>query len=492
MRKLYRTFQKLNFVPKLFVMFGIILLFPLLMLLPYPQEARYAPGFILPAVFTIIVGLLIHLRQRRIPAGRVQMRQKGVIVVVAVWLYAFVIGGFPFFCSGLLDFLRAVFESTSGWTTTGFTVIQDLESTPKIFLFYRGFMQFCGGLGFVLLMLLFAGGKDAMQLFTAEGHPDKLEANLISTARVTMMIYLGLTLGGTILYMCFGMSWFDAVNHAMSAMGTGGFSTRNENIAYYNSIPIEVVSIVLMLLGSTNFAILALLFKGQLKRFAKVGETRFFLVFMGIIIVLTAFLGVNGIYKTLGESVRVTVFQTVSAVSSTGFSIRPTSEWSAPMNFLVILLMLVGGGAGSTAGGIKYSRIYILYKHFLWELKGKFLPERNTAALTVYKTQGKVSIPKEQILQIHHFVLVYLASFFIGSALLTFGGLSIESAIYEFSSSLGTIGLSDGSTAAGTGNYILFIQLIGMILARLEVYIVYIFCAAGMMTAANALRGRRK
>lgn len=398
-------------------------------------------------------------------------------------------GGLPFFISGQLDFLRSIFESTSGWTTTGITML-DLNNTPHIFLFYSSLMQFLGGIGFVLLMLMFASGTEAMELFSAEGHPDKLEPNLIGTARLMMTIYVGFTAIGMVLYMICGMSWFDAIIHSMSAMATGGFSTHPESIAFFNSTSIEVVTIILMLLGGTNFSILALLVKRQFKKISKIGELRFLLCLLTIFIALLTFVGFKNVYNSFGESLRVSIFHTVATITSTGFFITSIQNWHPTMLMCTIFLMLIGGGVGSTSGGIKYTRLYILYKSFITHIEEKFMPARSVKNVAIYKPTGKSIIPTESLLQIHHFVIVYLITFLIGSLLLTFGGLSIEEAIFDFSSFLGTMGLSIGTTSRSSSNYVLIIQMIGMLLARLEVYVVYIFFAAGIKKVSRTIRNR--
>lgn len=467
--------HRLNFTSNLFILLGLIFLAPLFMLIPY-QEFEYAFCFIIPAFLTAGVGLILALLQQTKKKPLV-FRQKNVVVVVLIWLFEFVMGGVPFYLSGQLDFLRSVFESTSGWTATGLTML-DVTKTPYIFLFYRSWMQFLGGIGFVLVMLMFASGTEAMELFSAEGHPDKLEANLVDTARFMMGMYIGFTVGGAVLYMMFGMSPFDAFNHSMTALATGGFSTRANSIAYFNSVPIEAITIVLMLLGGTNFAILALLVKGKWKEIAKIGEMRFLVVLIALFTPIFTFSGVYSIYHSVGESFRISIFQIVTAITSTGFSTTDFKGWPSSMMLSMILLMLIGGGVGSTAGGIKYSRIYLLYKSFCFRMQSNFRPEHAVQNLTVYKPSGKSIVDNNTILQVHHFTLVYLVSFFFGSLLLTFSGMPLETALFEFSSALGTIGVSTGATNVNSSTLVLCVQIFGMLLARLEVYVVYIFIFA--------------
>lgn len=388
-------------------------------------------------------------------------------------MYAFFIGTIPFILSNKLSITGAIFESVSGWTTTGLSVM-DVETTPNIFLFYRSLMQYCGGLGFVLLMLLFSSGSSAMELFSAEGHPDKLEPNLKTTSRVIMKIYLGFTLLGVVLYAVLGMPLFDAINHAMCALSTGGFSTKTDSIGYYQSLPIEVVTILLMLVGTTNFAILALLLKRNFKKLIRISEMRFFFVLLIVIIPLITFMGFYGLYNSLSESLRIAIFQTVSALSTTGFSTVEFDNWKPGMVFIIIIMMLIGGGAGATAGGIKFSRIYVLYKSLSFNIKSRFMPENAVNTEYIFKPQGKVYLSSKYVVEVSRFIFAYMIIFFIGTTMLTFAGIPIEKAMFEFASSIGTVGISIGVTGVDASSYTLFVQIVGMIMGRLEIFIVLI------------------
>lgn len=488
MSKLFSNLKRMGMCSKILLSFGVILVVPCIMVFYYHSEIQFLPAFLFPAGLCVVISLLLEGWNSRINDINTNNRQQATIAVVSLWLFIFIIGGLPFLIAGQLPLLEAVFESVSGWTATGFTTMA-VEETPRIFLFYRSFMQFTGGFGFVLLVLLFASGADAMRLFSAEGHPDTVKPNLIGTARYMTGIYVGVTAVGIILYILFGMTPFDAVNHAMAAMATGGFSTHSESIGYYNSIPIEGVTIGLMLVGGTNFAILALLIKRQFKKFSKIGELRFLGVLLSVSVPALTFLAAGGVYNSLGKSLRTAVFHIVSAVTSTGFSLHTFEAWPSGMLMILIILMLIGGGTGSTAGGMKYSRVYVLYKTFVFKLMGKFKAEHLVSQPFIVKPQGKVRITEKYALQIHHFAVIYLWTYFLGVLLLCLFGAPLDQAFFDFASSLGTIGLSSGLTDSSAANGILTVQILGMILARLEIYIVYIFIAAGINKINVKVRG---
>jgi len=473
MNKIINYIKEQDFVSKLLIMLGIIQFVPLLMLIPYPQDYIYTWAFVIPGLFSITCGLLFRVKKPDENKMKFWGRNNESVIVVAIWLYAVLLGAMPFVISGHLTFVKALFETVSGWTTTGLSVM-DVQSLPRIINFYRGFMQFCGGLGFVLLALIFAGGKNAMDLFSAEGHPDKLEPNIRSTAKIMMFIYLGFNLLGFVAYMIFGMPWFDSLFHSMAALSTGGFAMTTYSLADYNSLPIEVITIFLMIVGTTNFAILALLVKGKFKKFFRIGETRFFAVALIVMIVVVAFSGLFGLYTSFGESIRIAFFQIVSGLSTTGFSTIDFNTWKPNMLLIVIISMLIGGGAGSTAGGIKYTRVYAMYKSIIFGIKRKFMPERAVNEAAIYKPEGKIYLSNKYMEEIGRFIFVYMILYFLGIFLLTLAGVPLDKAMFEFASAIGTVGLSIGVTTPTTGNFILIVEMIGMLLGRLEIFIVFV------------------
>ena len=462
-----------DFVSKLLIMLGFILLVPLFLIIPYPEDRIYVLSFIIPAVFSIIFGLLFRVKKHDENKMKFWGRNNESVIVVGIWLYAILLGAMPYIISGQLGVVGALFETISGWTTTGLSVMY-VEEVPRIFNFYRAYTQFCGGIGIVLMMLIFAGGKSAMELFSAEGHPDKLEPNLRSTAKIMMAIYMGFIFFGFIAFKIFGMPWFDSLFHSMTAMATGGFAMTNNSLADYNKVSYEVIAIILMIAGSTNFAILALLFKGKFKKFFKIGETRFFLILVILLTIFVALGGLFSIYGNLIESFRFSVFQVISALAGAGLSTANISTWKPDMLLVIMLAMIIGGGAGSTAGAIKYTRIFSMYKSIIYSLKRRFMPERAINEASIYKSEGKVYLSSKYMDDIGRFIFVYIVIFLIGSYLLTLAGVPLDKAMFEFASSLGTVGLSVGVTTPDTSNFILIVHMFGMLLGRLEIFIIFV------------------
>ena len=307
----FKSYKLIGYYLGIFtMMIGLIILFPLIMLIFYPEESNNAYCFIIPGISLIFLGYLCHFFFKDVQKDNLQKGQDSLLVVL-VWIISIISSAFPFMLTGKYNFTQAVFECTSGYTTTGLSVV-DVANTPKIFLFFRSVMLFVGGVGLVLVLTAAISDRYGLRLYNAEGHNDKLLPNLAKSARLILAIYSGYILLGTIAYCIAGMSLFDAVNHSIAALSTGGFSTRAENILYYHSVAIDIISDVLMLLGSTNFMIHLYLVRGKLKYVWKHCETRFLLIsFLVAVPVLTTILFATN-YADFGNSLNISVFNFIT------------------------------------------------------------------------------------------------------------------------------------------------------------------------------------
>lgn len=478
---------------KLIIIIGSLMAIPLLVIPFYPEDMKYALSFLIPSLGSIILGFgLCHFFPQ---SNEVKSRQltfrRGCMIVLFTWLYGFLMGAMPFIIAGKLGFVEALFEAVSGWTTTGLSVIS-VDVAPQIFIFHRGFMQYCGGLGFVMVMIIFLHGKQLMNLYSAEGHPDKLTPNLGKTARIILLMYTTFLIIGVIAYMIFGMNAFDSIIHAMCALSTGGFSTKMDSIGAYNNIGIEAITIVLMLIGTTNFAVLLLLSKRKIKQFFKVSEVRFLLWIIAIVTPLIAFSLVYSLNTSISQGMRVSLFNVVSALSTSGFSTMSFTKWTPFANGIMIILMLIGGGIGSTAGGIKLTRVHLTLKVAKENLRKRMNPSRNISKPFINKAQGKQFIDSNMIEDTISFIFFYLAIFITGSLLITLSAnCSLMEAMFDFSSSLGTVGLSIGITGPGTDAITLIIEMIGMILGRLEIFIVFIAIYSGIVRIKDKVTNKK-
>jgi len=451
---------------------GLSLLTPLLIIPIYRGELREIPYFLIPSVISILLG---YAMRRRIKLGKgvtLTLHEGGVIVVLA-WIITILISSLPFILSGRLNFTQAMFESVSGWTTTGLSVI-DVTETPNTFLLWRSIMQFLGGAGLAVVMLSAIIGPHGLGLYNAEGRSDKLLPDVARSTKLIMIIYASYIIAGVALYILAGMNWFDAINHSIAALSTGGFSTKADSIGEYNSVVIELITIVLMFLGTINFAAHFLLLKGEVKRFFKIGEIRFMFFLLSIAIPVTTFVSLLGLYNSIEKSIRVGVFELVSALSTTGFSTVGYANWSGFAIFIMIILMVIGGGAGSTAGGLKQYRIYIMLKSLVWNIKGYLVPRNTVRQDYVVRPDGKYYVPNEHIVETGTFVTIYFITYAIGVLIMLAHGYPLQDSLFEFASSISTVGLSVGITAPDAPVLVLWSQIFGMMLGRLEFFVFFI------------------
>ncbi|MGN0416202.1 MAG: TrkH family potassium uptake protein [Agathobacter sp.] len=372
---------------KMMILEGMILLVPFLVLPFYGREVSESLHFLLPAAVSILAGILLS----RIPFSKKIMNSSRIVVFA--WIYGFLLAAVPFHLHGGLTPVQALFESVSGFTTTGLSVL-NVEQVPHIFLFYRSFLQY-----------------------------------------------------------------------------VGGFSNRMDSIGYYRSVPIEVVTILLMLIGTTNFSLLLLLFKGRVKNFCKSSEMRFLLGIMLVSIpFMTLFLHKEGTPAL--ESFRLAFFNAFSATSTTGYATCSYSDWPQTALALMILLMIIGGGIGSTAGGMKLGRVCILFKSLGKSIKKKLSPDRTVILFYYHRGTEREQLEDDTVEEAAAYAGTYLLLFVVGTIALTyFSGCSLVEGAFEFASSLGTVGLSIGVTNAGLSSVCLLIEIAGMILGRLEIFV---------------------
>lgn len=479
----------LGYLGVLTMIIGIITLIPLVMLLAFPNESKLAFNFVIPGITAVIVGYLMSRGVDLNKKYKLSLSQDAVIVVLT-WGIACLFSSIPWLLSGQLNFTQAYFESVSGWTTTGLSVI-DISQTPNIYFFHRSITQFFGGVGLVLVMVSALSATFGLRLYNSEGHSDRLLPNLLKSSRLIMTIYAGYILAGTLLYIFFGMNWFHGINNAIAAVSTGGFGVTINSIGEYQNLPVELVTIILMVLGSTNFAAnLLLLKKESFKRFFRQSELKFSLLLMGIGIPLFMFSSLKLLYESMGETFRIALFQTVSALTTTGFSTVSFSDWSAFPILILIILMIIGGGTNSTAGGMKQYRVYLMLKNFIWELRKKFKSNNLVNEDSYIRPDGKIYIQPIHITEASNYAFIYIVCLFMGTLILTFHGYPFQDSLFEFASALGTVGLSVGITLPTAPTVVLWTEILGMLFGRLEIYVFFI-ALIKMMKDVKSYIGKR-
>jgi trk system potassium uptake protein TrkH len=377
----------------------------------------------------------------------------------------------PFIATEGLSFSQAVFESMSGWTTTGLSVV-DVEKAARTTLLWRSTIQLLGGAGLAIIMMSAILGPTGVGVSSAEGRSEQLVPNIKRSARLVLVMYVCYAAAGTLAYRLAGMTWFDAVNHAFAAISTGGFSTRSESIGYWDSPAIEAVSIPLMILGNLSFVTAWFFWRGQIRTVARNGEVRLFTLLVPLASAALFFLTSTSLYPYLGKSLRVAVFETVSALTTTGFSTVGYSNWNGFGLALLLGLMLIGGGTCSTAGGIKQFRIHLLWRALVLEIRRLAAPRNAVLESTLWEGERRVFLNDEQVRQTSVFVFLYLALFATGVLLLCSCGFSLEHSLFEFASALGTVGLSIGVTSPEMPGSALWAESLAMFLGRLEFLVV--------------------
>lgn len=447
-----------------------LMLTPLLALIVWPEESHEAWSFVLPGILVGALGLAAW-RLLRLKGTVVLSLQEGGVIVVLSWLIVCLLSACPLMSAAGLNGTQAVFEAVSGWTTTGLSVV-DVTRASHVVLLWRGIMQLGGGAGLAIIMLSAITGPTGPALSMAEGR-EQLVPHVRQSAKLVMMIYGGYACVGCISYYFAGMSWFDALNHSFAAVSTGGFSTRPESIGYWNSVAVEAVTIPLMILGSLSFITAWLLLRGKLRIAARNGEVRLSAVLIPLCALSLFLLTTRELYPTLAKGARVAIFETVSALTTTGFSTVGYGNWNSFGWLILIVLMLIGGGTCSTAGGIKQFRVYLLIKSIGWELRRSLLPRAAVVENPVWEADRKVFVTDEALRRIGTFVGLYLLVFAIGTGILTAYGFGLKESLFEFASSVGTVGLSVGITAPTAPPGVLWAETMGMFLGRLEFLVVF-------------------
>ncbi len=466
LRERYRAL--FAYAGEILTIIGILYLIPPLLLLFYPHELSQLGGFLLAGLPLIVAGLAFWklFIPKEAPSLTVQ---ESYVVVVLVWGIAILTGTIPFLINSGLDFSQALFESTSGWTGTGLTVV-DVANASHLMLFYRSFMQLAGGTGFAIIAVSAIAGMPGAGLSAAEGRTDQLAPHVRQSASIVMRIYAGYIVFGILALWAAGMDLFDAVNHAFTALSTAGFSTRVESIGYWDNPVIEGIIVVLMLLGATNFLIAYTVLRRKLRAAARSGEIRMMFLVLPVSIVLVLAVATSSLYPTLEKGLRVAVFEVTSAATTTGFSTVNTAGLPPFVWMVLLVLMLMGGGTGSTAGGIKQFRIYIVYKSVIWEIKKAFMPAHMVNEPAIWQGEKRQLLNDRQVRLMAAFIGMYIGVFLTGSLVMVAFGYDIDESLFEFASTLGGVGMSVGVTAPDMPRVVMWMQSIGMLLGRLEFF----------------------
>lgn len=442
-------------------------------------------------ISTLIVGVLAMVLTRR--HKKEMNKREGYIVVSFGWIIMALSGTMPYMITGTIpEFSSAFFETMSGFTTTGASILNDIESVPKGVLFWRSLTHWIGGMGIIVLAIAILPllGIGGMQLFAAEApgpSADKLHPRITDTAKRLWLIYFGYTAAETILLQVAGMSFFDAINHSMCTLSTGGFSTKNASVAYWNGEPIiQYIIIFFMFLAGTNFVLSYFAFKGKVQKIIGDEEFRLYFKFVAVFTLIAAFiiyfradLGLSSIdhpmvWGKAESAFRHALFQVLAIITTTGFVTADYTLWTP---FLVVFffgLMFLGGSAGSTSGGVKVVRHLLLIKNGFIEFKRALHPN---AILPV--RYNKKAVSGNIVFNVLAFFILYMLSFIIGALGFSMMEIDFESSIGLAASSLGNVGPALGDF--GPVNNYAALPSVGkwwcsflMLIGRLELFTVLV------------------
>ena len=461
----------------LLIILGAFMLIPFIVEFIYDEENS---TFLSSSALTTFIGILLILTN--LEENRKLNLQQAFLLTTLSWLSIAVFGSIPFIFSDLnLSIVDSFFESMSGITTTGSTIIVNLESTPKSILIWRAILQWLGGIGVIvmaitILPLLNVGG---MQLFKKDQVFDASEKILPKTREVTLVIsiiYLVLTLTCGVAYWFVGMNLFDSIAHSMTTIATGGFSTHSDSIGYFQNPKIEIISIIFIILGSLPFIAYIKFFKGEKKIFLKDSQIRGLLniLIISILLMIAYLMFDNKTYDFL-DNLRISTFNVVSILSGTGYVTSDFSSWGKFPLIFFLFLMFIGGCAGSTTCGIKIFRFQILGRFIISQIKKLVYPH----GIFPIKYNNEI-ISNTFIYSIITFVFLYFFIFFILAALLSINGLDFVTSISGSASAISNVGPGLGDIIGPDGNFSdlpNFSKLslsLGMLLGRLELFAVLV------------------
>ena len=443
------------------------------------------------AIFLIIMGTLIMTFSKN--NIRQINKRDGYVIVTIGWLTMVFSGMLPYYLTGSINsFSNLFFETMSGYTTTGSTILNDIEALPKSIIFWRSMTHWLGGMGIIVLAIAILPllGIGGMQLFSAEApgiNSDKIHPRISDTAKRLWFIYVGLTFLETLLLKIAGMSFFDAINTSMSNIASGGFSSRNESIGYWNDIPlIQYIIILFMFLAGTNFVLIYFGITGKIKKIIQDTEFKWYLTLISsfaIMVTITLYFYVDlslsdvnhpQVYGKFESSFRHALFQVVAIITTTGFVTGDFISWGPFLTMFFFGIMFLGGSSGSTSGGVKILRHLILIKNGFLEFKRSLHPN----AIFPLRHNNSV-VEKPIIIHVLAFFILYLILFIVGAGVLSLLGLDFVSAIGGAASSIGNVGpalgelgpISNFDSLPELGKYwCSFLMLIG----RLELFTVLI------------------
>lgn len=447
------------------------------------EEEKILSGILVAIAIPLVTGAIIVFKTRSNEKPELRFRD-GHLIVSSAWIVMGLAGSLPFYFTGAIpSFTDAVFESISGFTTTGSSILTDIESLPKSILFWRSLTHWIGGMGIIVLVIailpaLKVAGYQLLPMETSGIMPEKIKPRTTDIAKRLWGLYVLFTVALTALLMLGGVDFFDSLCHAFGTIATGGYSTKNTSVGFYSPY-VQYVIMIFMLLSGINFALHYYLIRGKLAEIRKNTELKVF-----VLIVIITGLTVTGILyftqnTSLENAFRDAFFQVISIITATGFATADYLQWIQPAWMIILALMFVGACVGSTGGGIKVVRHVVALKN----IKLSFYRLLHPRAVKAIRVNGQ-AIPEETVNAVTSFIAIYLLIIFTGSLIMTITGLDIQSALGAMLATLGGIGPGIG-TVGPASNFAhihplgkIFLSSI-MIIGRLEIFTFFVIFSTG-------------
>ncbi|HEX9736533.1 MAG TPA: TrkH family potassium uptake protein [Thermoanaerobaculia bacterium] len=471
----------LRFLGRLLLVLALAESFPVAVCWFYGEQEALV-DFLATAAATGLCGLLLI---RVGGAGGELYRREGIVIVVAGWILASLFGAVPYFLSGEVGLVDALFESASGFTTTGASILTDIESAPRGLLFWRSFTQWLGGMGIIVLFVallpeLGPGARFLYKLEVPGPTAETLHPRVHDTAAVLWKTYLYLSLAQVLLLLAAGLDLYDAMTHTFSTLSTGGFSPRGASIAAFGSPLVEVIVVVFMVIAGANFSLYFAILRHRGRNLVRDPEFRLYVAMIAAASGLVTWnLMTRGGYELLPRAFLDALFQVASILTTTGFATADYDRWPSLSRLLLVGLMFIGGCAGSTAGGLKVMRLVIGLKSALREVRLMYSP---STVLRIFV--GGKAVPDAVVKSVAGFFILYFVSWALGTLFLTMGGIDLETSASAAIATLGNIG--PGLARVGPAQNFAFwsdaqklLMVLLMWLGRLEVYAI-----AALVTAS--------
>ncbi len=431
-----------HYIGFVIICIGLFMVIPIIISIIYNDCANYLHSFISSTVISLIIGIILYylFNSRKLT----NLSLKGsLIFVLSIWIFSALFCSLPLILSGDLSFIDAYFEAMSGITSTGFTMYSNVPSAYSIRI-WRSLLQWFGGLGMIfLLLVLLPSSVSLKRLYFAEGKTEQMTPNIKHTSVIFIKLYAILTIIAISMYVLVGLDFFTATCYSFSGLGTGGFSSDPTYLNNFSNPFVELVTIIVMIMGGTNFILHYHIMKGQIKNIHKDIEVRYMFLFIVIAtILITISLFQNNFYN---QNIIVTsnhaLFQVISVLTSTGFQTTDINAWPALSYHVLIMLMFIGGSVCSTASGIKIYNIAIMIKSAWWEIQSIFLPKNMIFKRRVFHDNKIINLTDDSIKQILTFIIAYILLFVISTIIVLMFSNNFQIAYSIVAGSIGNTGL---------------------------------------------------